>query len=99
MVKLTPAVRAVTDKMPGPPLGTLLQRKISVLAVTVLLATVTTEGDNNTATSVALPIRAFAPSLINNPDPTLEIATPDVDAAVFITWAIVVVVAVAFLVT
>lgn len=98
-MKLTPGVLAVTDKTPGPPLGTLLQRKISVFAVTVLLDTVTTEGDRSTGTSVALPIRAFVPSLIKRPDPTFEIAMPEVDTAVFIIWAIVVVIVVPFLVT
>ena len=84
MVKLTPGITARTNTCPrANPEGLLLVRKMRVLAVTVLLATVTVEGTKRMGTNLAIPIRAFAPSLINNPEPTLEIATPEIDALVF----------------
>ena len=53
-----------------------------MLAVTVLLATVTVEGAKRMGTNVAIPIRAFAPSLIIKPDPDLVIANPEMEALV-----------------
>lgn len=99
IVKLTPGVLAVIDKIPGPPLGTLLVRKISVFAVTVLLFTTTTEGDSKTGVKTALPIRALVPSLIRRPDPTRDIAIPEIDALVFNIRAISVNIVVLFVVT
>ena len=66
MVKLVPALRALTCNHPGVPPGVLHIRKMREFAVIFVVLTTTVP-----PTSVATPIVAFVPSFTPSPYPTV----------------------------